>query len=361
MQRLFLVGLIVALAGCAPPPGSRSVPAGVTPAGSSPAPAAAITAPGPAASPGATSLPQPMPKAGGLRAAPSAVAAARSTAAMVSPIATPTPGELPAFSHVFVIVLENHEAGQIVGNQGMPYLNHLAAQYARAANYYGVSHPSLPNYLALIGGDTFGITTDCLGCFVNADNLAAQLEHANRSWKAYMEDMPQPCFTGPAAGNYAQRHDPFIYFDNIRNDPARCQKIVPLTQLQTDLTANQAPDFAWITPNVCNDMHDCPVTTGDIWLQTWVPRILASPAWEQGGVLFILFDEGTTSQGCCRYAEGGHVDALIISPLARPGFVSQVAYDHYSLLRTIEQSWKLPLLGHAASQDTAAMTDFFSR
>ena len=257
--------------------------------------------------------------------------------------------------------MENREASQIAGSPAAPYINQLAGQYGRAANYFGISHPSLPNYLALIGGDTFGVTSDCLDCFVNGDNIAGQLEKAGRTWKAYMEDMPQPCYQGVGTnGGYAQKHNPFIYFNNIRTEPARCQKIVPLTQLQTDLGDGAVPDFVWISPNLCHDMHDCSVQTGDAWLQSWIPKILSSPAWKDGGVLFVTFDEGTTGAGCCRYAAGGNIDTLVISPLVQAGFVSQVPYDHYSLLRTIEQAWRLPLLGKAGSAVTAPMTDFFS-
>jgi phosphatidylinositol-3-phosphatase len=266
---------------------------------------------------------------------------------------------MPTINHFFIIVMENKEAGQIVGSAEAPYINGLAAQYGRAAKYYGIRHPSLPNYLALTGGDTFGIITDCTTCFVKADNIANQLESAGRSWRAYMESMPQPCFVGNS-GKYAQKHDPFIYYDNVRTDAARCHKIVPLTQLDADLQTNAIPDYVWISPDLCSDMHDCPIRTGDAWLQTWVPKIIASPAWQDKGVLIITFDEGNSLAGCCRYAAGGQVDTLVISPLARPGFVSPVAYDHYSLLRTIEAAWELPFLGKAGEPSSPAMADFFA-
>jgi hypothetical protein len=266
---------------------------------------------------------------------------------------------LPVFSHVFIIVMENKEASQVVGNSSAPYLNSLAAQYARAANYYGVTHPSLPNYLALTGGSTFGIDSDCTDCFVDADNIASQLEAAGRSWKAYMESMPSACFLGSAAP-YAQKHNPFIYYDDVRTDPARCNKIVPFDQLAADLQADQVPDYVWISPNLCNDMHDCSVGTGDQWLQAWVPRILASPAWKDKGVLFITFDEGDSDRGCCAGVAGGQVDTLVISPLAQPGFTSDVAYSHYSLLHTIEAAWGLPLLGQTSCDCSGPMSDFFA-
>ncbi|MCX6049005.1 MAG: hypothetical protein NT075_28220 [Chloroflexi bacterium] len=266
---------------------------------------------------------------------------------------------LPAFSHIFIIVMENKDEDALDNNPDAPYLTKLAAQYASADNFYGIRHPSLPNYMAMTGGDTFGIEHDCIDCFVNQDNLAAQLEVKGHSWKGYMESMPAPCFVGDALPLYKQKHNPFIYYDNIRKDPARCNKIVPLTQLEPDLQANTVPDFVWITPNLCNDTHDCPIKTGDQWLQIWVPKILASPAWQKGGVLFITYDEGKGDKGCCTVAVGGQVVTLVISPLVQPGFVSSVAYSHYSFLRTVEEAWGLPLLGYAGCDCTKPMTDFF--
>src|SRR5207253_1534614 len=127
---------------------------------------------------------------------------------------------------------------------------------------------SLPNYLGLIGGSTFGITTNCTDCFVDAPNLVVdRVEPTGRTWKAYMEDLPSPCFLGDAYP-YAQKHDPFIYFNDIRTNPAECSKIVPFTQFTTDLaTASGTPNYVWITPNLCNDTHDCSISQGDAWLQ----------------------------------------------------------------------------------------------
>ena len=128
-----------------------------------------------------------------------------------SPAPTAPVRALPNFSHIYVILMENEEQSGVIGSSAAPYINSLARQYAQASQYFGVSHPSLPNYLELLGGSTFGISSDCTDCFVNAPNLADQLDAAHKSWKAYMEDMPSPCFVGNA-GDYAQKHDPFIYF-----------------------------------------------------------------------------------------------------------------------------------------------------
>jgi phosphatidylinositol-3-phosphatase len=256
--------------------------------------------------------------------------------------------------------MENEEANSVIGNGAAPYINSLAQQYSMAANYYGIRHPSLPNYLELLGGSTFGVSSDCTDCFVNASNLIDQLESAHKSWKAYMEDMPSPCFVGNA-GNYAQKHDPFIYFNDIRNNPARCKNIVPLSGFSSDLTANTLPNFVWITPNLCHDMHDCSVSTGDSWLKGFLPQILNSPAL-QSSALFLLWDEGdsSSSAGCCQIARGGHIPMLVISPLSKPGYVSNVNYDHASMLLTIEEAWGLGKLRDAACSCTNALTDFFA-
>jgi acid phosphatase len=268
---------------------------------------------------------------------------------------------VPRFSHIFEIVLENKEYSSIIGNPSAPYLNSLAQQYGLATNYYAIAHPSLPNYIALIGGSTFGIKSNCTTCFIDAPNLVDQIEGAGRSWRAYMEGMPSPCFVGDQ-GRYRQKHNPFIYYDNIRQNPARCNQIVPFTQFAQDLTANTLPDYVWITPDMCNDTHDCPVSTGDLWLQTWVTKVLASPAWQQNGVLFITYDESKSSDssGCCQGAAGGHIVTLVISPLGKPGYRSSTAYDHYSLLRTIEEAWGMPRLGGANCPCAPPLGDFFT-
>jgi hypothetical protein len=284
----------------------------------------------------------------------------RATASITSPPASATAhaSALPNFTHIFIVVMENKEAESVIGNSQAPYINSLAHQYSMAANYFGVSHPSLPNYLELLGGSTFGITSDCTNCFVNATNLVDQLEAARKSWKAYMEDMPSPCYVG-STNSYAQKHNPFVYFDDIRNDAARCKNIIPLSSLSSDLAHGNLADFIWVTPNLCHDMHDCSVSTGDQWLKGFLPQIFHAPGWENS-VLFLLWDEGGSTAGCCQIANGGHIPMLLISPLSKPEFASSINYDHASVLLTIEEAWGLERLRDAACSCTAAMTDFFS-
>jgi hypothetical protein len=294
-----------------------------------------------------------------------------------------SPSLIPAFSHIFIIVMENKNRNLIADSVNAPYINSLAAQYGSATSYYGIRHPSLPNYLALTGGSTFGVASDCNDCYQNADNLAQQLQVAGKSWRAYMESMPTACFGGDGpilSGDqkplYAQKHNPFYYYDNVRNNSTLCNKLVPFTDLSTDLQAGTLPQFVWITPNQVSDMHgvgragetlESLIRGGDDWLHEWVPRILASSAWQNNGLLIITFDEGSDSKdpdlGCCASAPnehgGGQVETLVISPRVQPGFASTVAYNHYSLLRTIEEALNLPLLGYADDARSKVMSDFF--
>src|SRR5581483_1831726 len=261
-----------------------------------------------------------------------------------------TAAALPNFSHVFIIVMENHEFSDVIGNPAAPYINSLASRYGLATAYSGLTHPSLPNYMALTGANTF-FTTDCAGCTVPDMSIADQLEAAGRTWKAYMEDMPSPCGTSDAA-SYTTHHNPFIHYSRITANSARCRAhVVPLPTLATDLSSGTVPDYVWITPNLCSDMHDCSIGTGDAWLKALVPYIQNAPGFANS-VLFIVWDEGTTTIG-----GGGLVPLLVVSPLAKPGFKSTGAANHYSLLRTIQDAWGLALLGQTST--AKAMADFF--
>src|SRR5213078_1508026 len=188
--------------------------------------------------------------------------------------------------------MENEESTGIIGNNAAAYINALATGHGLATQYFAVSHPSLPNYLALTAGSTFGIASDCTGCYVNAMNIADQVESSGRSWKAYMESMPSSCFVGDAYP-YMQKHNPFIYFNDIRTNPTRCANIVPYTTLANDLSsAAKTPGYVWITPNESDNMHDGSIEEGDAWLSGEVSKILASPAWtQQNSLVFITWDE----------------------------------------------------------------------
>ena len=260
---------------------------------------------------------------------------------------------------IAVLVMENKEYGNVIGNPSAPYINSLAKRYALAESYYAIRHPSLPNYLALTGGATFDIQNDCTDCHVRAASLPDQLDRAKISWKAYMEDMRSSCFQGAQQGGYAKKHNPFIYYDAIAKSHRRCSRILTFAELDRDLARGSLPRFAWITPNLCHDMHDCSVSTGDRFLSHLVPRVLNGLG--RRGVLFLTWDEGNSEEGCCRKALGGHVATIVAGAGARAGARSSVPYDHYSLLRTVEDIFRLRHLGNAGCSCTRPMSDLLSR
>jgi hypothetical protein len=255
------------------------------------------------------------------------------------PAKAPALTTVPDFTHVVVVVFENHEADVIAGNPDAPTFNALGRRYARLTHYDGVTHPSLPNYLALVSGSTQGITSDCVRCVVDARSLADTLAARGKTWKTYAEDLPSPGYTGAFSGDYAKKHDPFLYFRNVADYPVRARNVVPLPRLAGDVAARTLPDFSLVVPNLCNDMHDCSVATGDAWLKQHVVPLVRAPALA-GGVVFVVFDEGTTGEG-----GGGHVYALALGPTVRAHSVFARATNHYGLLRTIEDAWHLPRLG----------------
>jgi hypothetical protein len=246
---------------------------------------------------------------------------------------------VPAFSHVVLVVFENEEATSIAGNPAAPTFNALVRRYATLSNYDAVAHPSLPNYLALVSGSTQGLSSDCTDCIVDARSLADTLAAAGKTWKTYAESLPYPGFTGPSAGRYAKKHVPFLYFRDVADSRPRRDRVVPFTELPRDLARHRLPDFSLVIPNLCNDMHDCSVATGDAWLKAHVVPLARSPEL-RGGVVFVVFDEGKSDTG-----GGGRIEALTLGPSVRPGSRFAKATNHYGLLRTIEDAWSLPRLG----------------
>ena len=241
---------------------------------------------------------------------------------------------------MFVVVMENHGYSQVWNTKATPYTTSLANRYARAANYYAITHPSLPNYLDMYGGSNYSIKDDCSpssSCHIGARHLADNLEAAGKTWKFYQESMPAPCTLTPSGG-YAPKHNPVVYFDNVRLNAARCKShVVNYAALASDLrSAATTPTFAFITPNQCNSTHDCSVATGDTWLSRNLPAILASPACTTQSCLLILtWDEDDSSQS-------NHILTVFAGSAARTGSVSNARYDHFSLLRTVEAVLGVP-------------------
>jgi hypothetical protein len=197
----------------------------------------------------------------------------------------------------------------------------------------------LPNYLALVSGSTHGIKTNCTACVIDAKNVADTIEASGRTWKTYAEGLPTPGFLGPFKDRYAKKHNPFAYFRGIANAPARRARLVPLSHLDSDLRAGVLPNFSLVVPDGCHSMHDCSVSVGDRWLRSRLGRFLELP----NTVVFVLFDEGSTS-----VRGGGHTSALALGTAVRSRSRFTAVTGHYGVLRTIEQAWGLPLLGHSA-------------
>ena len=281
--------------------------------------------------------------------------------------------------NVFIILMENHSWSSIKGSKSAPYLNGLLAQGGSAENYKTPpgNHPSEPNYIWLEAGDALGIKNDndpSSNHQSTTDHLSAQLKAAGISWKAYAEDIDGKTCPLKSAGLYGAKHTPQLFFDdmtgtNNANDAYCIAHVRPYGELATDLAGNTAARYSFITPNLCNDMHgeligsSCPTLTtdmvkkGDDWLKANVPTILGSNAYKNGGVLFIVWDEGDEILG---NASDGPIGMIVLSPLAKKGYTNQTAYTHSSMLRTIEEIFGVPLLRDAknATDLSAFFTSF---
>lgn len=249
-----------------------------------------------------------------------------------------------SYDHVFLVVFENKGFSQIVQGAAAPTFRRLIELGALSTDYRGIRRPSLPNYLALVGGSTFGVDSDCspAKCPVSASNLASLLSEHDRTWKAYLEAMPKPCGVH-TEGRYAPKHNPFVYFDDVRTT-ALCRNVVPYDDLAADLRSEATtPRFVFVAPDLCNDMHDCPIATGDAWLDGFAKAVMASPAWTTArSLLIVTFDEddGAESNRIATFAIGSPVRQSV-----RAGAVTDRPADHYALLRTLEHYLGVPTLG----------------
>jgi hypothetical protein len=267
--------------------------------------------------------------------------AAPSSAALATPAAAP--GAPP---HVMVIVMENREESAVVGRPDAPYITSLANGYGLATQWYGVSHPSLPNYLAMISGSDQGVHDDGTSYSFGAQTLVGELAARGIGWKAYMEDMPSPCFGGGSSGRYAKKHDPFMYFTSITGSPAQCGRVVPHGQLRSDLAAGTAPPFLFVTPNLCDDGHDCSNSVADGWLRGEMGMVMGSGWFKQGGSVVITWDEGASDNGCCCGASGGRIATIVVTAAGRRRLATEG--DHYGMLRALEEDYGVGLLGGSA-------------
>jgi phosphatidylinositol-3-phosphatase len=258
---------------------------------------------------------------------------------------------------IFTIVFENEAATDVFPNA--PFFKSLAAQYAQATNYTSSTHPSLPNYIVLTSGATNGIMNDndpvASVPLATHEHLAYQLDAKGIAWRAYMEGMGTPCKM-ESSGDYSAHHDPFLYYTDVTKDSAYCdQHVVDFDQnFDADLASANPPKYMWITPNMCNDMHNCPATTADAWLKNVVTKIQASDAYKKGGAIFVLFDEGAM-----RFlGSTAQLATIVVSEqLATPGVPNDTAFDHRSYVATIEDIFGLDRI--STTTNATPMDAFF--
>src|SRR5437763_2302255 len=255
--------------------------------------------------------------------------------------------EPPAqYAHVVWIVMENHSYKAVIGSRQAPFQTDLARQCASVSGWATVGSPSLPNYIGLTSGSTFGIADDGGPSShpITADNLFRQVRAAGKTERSYLEDMPGPC-SAAATRTYAVKHNPAVYYIDP-GDAAACRRddlplgSVSAGNLASDLAAGTLPNFAVITPNLCHDTHDCGVATGDAWLQQWIPKLTATPGYRAGDTaIVVIYDEYTP------------VPNLFLAPSVQPGPRSIPSVNQYALLRLTEDLLGLP--GHLGSAQSA--------
>ncbi|HZR45141.1 MAG TPA: alkaline phosphatase family protein [Candidatus Manganitrophaceae bacterium] len=289
--------------------------------------------------------------------------------------------DLRSFDHLFVIMMENTSYETLTGNPAAPWINAAAAKYGVATRYYGVSHPSQPNYLAATSGSTNGVATNH-DVTLKVRNLVDQLEASGKSWKDYQQSLSlcDGNKLSSICGDrlYVRKHNPFVSYLNVQMNPARMANVVDLSELDADLRSGRAADFSWISPDQCHDMHGrsapkqdpCSddnrrqlISAGDAFLKDWVGKIMASKAWTGNSVIFIVWDEGDSSskeppRGCCGADPGGgHVMMLVIRHSESAPRRSDRIYNHYSLLATIQDGWRLGCLVETCDAKVRRMSD----
>jgi hypothetical protein len=288
-------------------------------------------------------------------------------------------GPIPNFQHVFVIMMENTGFDSLIGNPNAPFINDVAANNGLALNYFGVTHPSQPNYIAATSGSTNGVTSDS-DVTIDVPNIVDQVEGSSRTWKAYMQSLSL-CggnVLAHACGNqlYERKHNPFVSYQDVQSDPARMSNIVDFSQLSSDLTAGNVANYVWISPDQCHDMHGrfsptpdtdpCAfqhvqglIAAGDTFLASTVDAITSSQTWQNSNSLIVItWDESDFTgsgfngfgddSGCCDSLPGkggGHVVTLVISSTNSSMRRSGVAFNHYSMLATVQHAWSLGCLG----------------
>lgn len=271
-----------------------------------------------------------------------------------------------AMKHVFVVVEENNNYSDIMGNtKDMPYFNSLANTYGYAKQYYADTHPSIGNYFMLTTGKIL-TNQDSFGGTVGEDNIVRQLLAAHKTWKEYSQTLPSVGYIGADADPYEQHHNPLSYFSDVRNDPGQRQNLVPIEQLKIDIANHTLPDFAFIVPDNSNDGHDCPhgkscqtsdkLSAVDKWLQNNIEPLIRSSDFNSpnGGLLIITFDEASKSD---TNSGGGHVAWVAVGPNVKKGYSSSTHYQHENTLRFMLESLGLSQFPGKAA-DASRMNEF---
>jgi phosphatidylinositol-3-phosphatase len=281
---------------------------------------------------------------------------ALSGGAHLPPPASAASATIPAIGHVVVVMEENHPYDGVISNSSAPYLNSLAAKYSLATQYFADTHPSIGNYFMLTTGQIV-TNDDTFTGTVNVDNLARRLIAAGKTWKSYAESLPSVGYTGGDSGPYLKRHNPLSYFTDVVGSSTQSQNLVPFTQFSQDIAASTLPNFSFVIPNANNDAHDGSLAVADSWLQTNIAPLLASPQFQQDGLLIVVFDESDTLD----FANGGgHVAAVLVGTKVMQTYRSATFFQHESTLNLIFQA-----LGLSSSPGKAAtapsMAEFFQQ
>ena len=252
---------------------------------------------------------------------------------------------VPSGSHIIVVIMENKEYSNIIGSSAAPFVNSFAKANSLATAYYANFHPSEPNYLAMIFGSNMGVKENDEGRSIKGLSLADQINAAGLSWRGYFENMPRdvskPCLFR-SSGRYRKKHNPMALSANVNNNSVNCAKM----RVVSDLINDQLANFSLIVPNMCNDTHDCSVRTGDNWLKSHIPSMLSKLT--NPDLLILTWDEGNTSKN--------HIATIVAGPGAKKLNRSSVHFNHYSLLRTIQQRLGIPCLRHSCDSTVKAMT-----
>ena len=241
---------------------------------------------------------------------------------------------LPTFKKVMIVVLENEDYHDAMGQ---PYMSKLAREGANLTHFFAETHPSLPNYIALTSGSSHGFDSNSTN-IIDVSHVGDLLEAKGMTWKVYAEGFPGNCFTEAKKGNYVRKHLPFLSYRNVVNNPVRCNKIVEASQLQIDIAAGDLPNYALFIPDLRNSGHDTSVRHADQWLAQTFDPLFQNPQFMKDMLLIVTFDEGSRLRD-------NHIYTVLYGDSVKAGSVSSVAYNHYSLLRTIENAFGLGTLG----------------